>query len=171
MAEKKYCYDYPRPALTVDCVLFGFDEKDLFILLIERGKPPFQGQWALPGGFVGENETTETAVQREMKEETNLSGLSLTQLKTYSEPNRDPRHRTVSVVYTGLVNYKNYAPKAGDDAAKFAWFSIADLPRLAFDHKKIVDDAIDNLSIGLEKGTYEATYLSAEEIKKVKRLI
>lgn len=171
MTEKKYCYEYPRPALTVDCVLFGFDEIDVLILLIERGKPPYKGQWALPGGFVDNDETTEEAVQREMKEETSVSQLILTQLKAYSEPDRDPRDRIVSVAYTGLVNISDYNPEAGDDAANSAWFSISDLPPLAFDHRKIIEDAIDNLSIGLEKGIYKATYLSAEELEKVKRFV
>jgi len=141
----KYCYDYPRPALTADCVIFGFTEGKLNILLIERGIEPFKGQWAFPGGFVNMDESTEEAAIRELKEETNLEKVYMEQLCTVSTPNRDPRGRVVSVVYFALVKPENFAPTAGDDAGKAAWFSLADVPKLAFDHDNILKTAIHRL--------------------------
>jgi 8-oxo-dGTP diphosphatase len=139
MEEKeKYCYEYPRPALTTDCVIFGFDETDLKILLINRGIEPFKGRWALPGGFVRMDETTEEGAKRELFEETGLKDIFIEQLYTFSDVERDPRGRVVSVAYFALVSLKNNPPTAGDDAHKAAWFSIHDIPSLAFDHEKIL---------------------------------
>ncbi len=135
--EKKYSYKYPRPALTTDCIIFGFDEVELKILLIERGIEPFKGQWAFPGGFVNMDETLETAVARELFEETGLKNVFIEQLFTFSDVDRDPRGRTVSVAYFALVNLKDHTAIAGDDAAKAKWFSVKDIPSLAFDHEKI----------------------------------
>ncbi len=141
-AKKKYCYDYPRPALTADCVIFGFSENELKILLIERGIVPFKGQWAFPGGFVHMEEDTKTAAIRELYEETGLQNVYMEQLCTVSSPDRDPRGRVVSVVYFALVKPENFKPTAGDDAGKAEWFSISDIPKLAFDHDEILQTAI-----------------------------
>jgi 8-oxo-dGTP diphosphatase len=140
-----YTYDYPRPALTVDAVVFALDEGDLKVLLIKRGLPPFEGKWALPGGFVHMEETLEAAVRRELKEEAGLENIFLEQLYTFGEPGRDPRGRTVSVAYYGLVKLAEHRPAAATDAADAAWFAVADLPGLAFDHEKIVGVALKRL--------------------------
>ncbi|MBN2745967.1 MAG: NUDIX hydrolase [Bacteroidales bacterium] len=139
-----YCYTYPRPAFTVDIIVLSKEEK---ILLIQRKKPPFKGQWALPGGFVDLDETLEQAALRELKEETGISFDTLTAFKIYDAIDRDPRHRTISMVFfkTELAMH-NLSVIAGDDAASAQWFSIYDLPELAFDHKKIIRDFMSFLS-------------------------
>ena len=135
-----YCYKYPRPALTVDALVFSSDEK---VLLIQRKNPPFKGLWALPGGFVDMDETPEEAVVRELEEETGLSGIPFEQFHTYGAVERDPRHRTISVVFIGNVNNTSeFQPIGGDDAADAQWFSVDQLPNIAFDHKKIILDGI-----------------------------
>ena len=140
-----YTYEYPRSALTVDCVVFGFDEGDLKILLIQRGLEPFKGRWALPGGFVRMSETLEAAALRELREETNLSDVFLEQLYTFGEVERDPRGRTVSVAYYALVALAERPIAAATDASNAAWFSVSELPTLAFDHDQIVETAIARL--------------------------
>ena len=141
--KKKYSYDYPRPALTTDVVLFGYDfiENNLNILLVQRANQPFRDRWALPGGFVDMDETVENCAKRELKEETNLEDIFLEQLQTFSKIDRDPRGRIVSVVFFGLINMNKYKPKPGDDAKNVKWFSIRKLPLLAFDHDNIVSKA------------------------------
>jgi 8-oxo-dGTP diphosphatase len=140
--KNQYCYDYPRPALTVDCVIFGFDESDLKILLIKRGIEPFKGKAALPGGFVREHETLDSAAKRELAEETNLSNVFIEQLYTFGAPGRDPRGRVITVAYFALVRKEDYIIIAGDDAAKARWYSISEIPALAFDHDEIVQTAL-----------------------------
>jgi len=140
--ELKYSYKYPRPALTTDCIIFGFDQNELKVLLIERGIEPYKSKWALPGGFVKMNETTEEGAKRELYEETGLKNIFIEQLFTFSDVNRDPRGRVISVAYFSLVNLNNYKPKAGDDANKAQWFSIKNIPSLAFDHEKILRMAL-----------------------------
>ncbi len=134
MDVKKYCYDYPRPALTTDCVIFGFDENALKVLLIERKNEPFKGQWAFPGGFVNMDEDTETCAKRELFEETGLKNVYVEQLHTFSDTNRDPRGRVVSVAYYATIRIEDYKLLAGDDAANAHWFRVNELPALAFDH-------------------------------------
>ena len=140
-----YTYKYPRSALSVDNVVFGIDDGGLQILLIERNHPPFQGQWALPGGFVEENETLETAAVRELQEETGLKRVYVEQLGAYSEPNRDPRERVITFAFLALVNKLEHTPKAASDARDAAWHDVDKLPKLAFDHRKIVQDGLDAL--------------------------
>lgn len=139
MNKKKYCYDYPRPALTVDCVLFSENEKDVKVLLIKRKNEPFKDAWAFPGGFVDMTETTYDAAKRELKEETGINVSNLVQVHTFSDVDRDPRGRTVSVIYFAKVNGGDFSLKAGDDANDAKWFSLNSLPNLAFDHKMILD--------------------------------
>lgn len=141
-----YCYPYPRAALTVDAVIIRKDEKNLKLLLIKRKYPPFEGAWALPGGFVDMDESLEQAVVREIFEETSLKDLHFTQFRTYGNPGRDTRHRTVTVVYYA------YAPahacgKAADDAAELAWFAADQLPETAFDHSQILQDLLHHLQL------------------------
>ncbi len=141
-----YTYKFPRPALTVDCVVFGLDEQDsLKVILIQRKLPPFQGQWALPGGFVHLDETLEQAAWRELQEETGIQNVFLEQLYTFGDLNRDPRERIITVTYYALVNLGEYHLKATTDAADAAWFAIDNLPKLAFDHSEIFQTALNRL--------------------------
>ena len=138
-------YEFARPALTVDCVIFGLDEEGLKVLLIKRGLEPFRGRWALPGGFVRTNETVDAAARRELQEETGLQRVFLEQLYTFGEIERDPRERVVTVAYYALVNLRDHQLKAATDAENAAWFDAGDLPRLAFDHHAIVKVALARL--------------------------
>lgn len=138
-------YEYARPALTVDCVVFGLDEGDLKVLLIERGLDPFAGSWAVPGGFVHVDETLDDAARRELAEETGLRDVFLEQLYTFGDLARDPRERVVSVAYYALVNIAGKSLAATTDARDAAWFDVDDLPKLAFDHATIVDCALSRL--------------------------
>jgi len=139
--RQQYCYDFPRPALTVDCAIFGFDGAAAAILLIQRGSPPFQGRWALPGGFVDPDEALEHAALRELAEETGIAGVQLAQLTAYGDPGRDPRGHTVSVAFLGAVDLARVRATAGDDARAAQWHRLSELPDLAFDHGRIVADA------------------------------
>lgn len=138
-----HIYDYPRPALTVDCVVFGVEDDQLKVLLIERALPPFAGHWALPGGFVRMMETTDEAARRELSEETGLSNVFLEQLYTFSRVDRDPRERIVSVAHYALV--RSSVVQAGSDASEARWFDVRELPQLAFDHGDIVEVALERL--------------------------
>ena len=131
-------YDYPRPGLTVDLVIFTPSRE---VLLVQRHNEPFAGEWALPGGYVEELEPLEEAARRELKEETGVEVAELTQLMTVGEPGRDPRGWTVSVIYVALLKRKPRKVKAGDDAADAKWFPLDALPELAFDHAMIVERA------------------------------
>jgi ADP-ribose pyrophosphatase YjhB (NUDIX family) len=145
MNPRKYCYDYPRPALTTDCIIFGFDGIALNVLLIERKNEPFKGFWAFPGGFVNMDEDTETGAKRELFEETGLKDVYIEQLYTFSDTDRDPRGRVISVTYYALVRSNRYNPIAGDDAKSTQWFPVHQLPALAFDHEKIFEIAYSRL--------------------------
>ena len=138
----KYCYDYPHPAVTVDAAVFKKENGVVRILLIRRGSEPYKNCWALPGGFVEIDETLEVAVARELFEETGLTGVSLNQLHTFGNPGRDPRERTISVVFVGICK-TNTLVEGADDAVEAQWFSIEKLPNLAFDHESIVAKAIE----------------------------
>lgn len=134
-----YTYQYPRAALTTDAIVFVKDSEEIFVLLIQRGREPFLNQWALPGGFIEMDETLEAACIRELHEETGLVVAQMQQFKVYDAIGRDPRHRTISAVH--YVELKKKLPiKAGDDAANAQWFSIGNLPQLAFDHELILKE-------------------------------
>src|SRR5216117_3174286 len=140
-----FTYQYPRAALTVDCVVFGFDEGELKVLLIERALEPFKGKWALPGGFVRVDETLDEAARRELEEEAGLKDVFLEQLYTFGAVNRDPRERVVSVAYYALVKLAAHETKAATDATDARWFPLSKVPRLAFDHADIVATALTRL--------------------------
>ena len=140
-----HTYEYPRAALTVDCVVFGFDQAELKVLLIKRGLAPFKGKWALPGGFVHLDETLDAAARRELEEETGITRLYLEQLFTFGDVERDPRERVITVAYYALVKLSDHRIRAASDALRAAWFGIDDLPRLAFDHAEIIDVALTRL--------------------------
>lgn len=140
-----FCYPYARPALAVDIVVFALDAQELQVMLIERDLPPFEGHWALPGGFVRVEESLEEAARRELEEETGLKHIFLEQLYTFGAVQRDPRERVVTVAYFALVNLAGHAVRASTDARNAAWFSMGDLPRLAFDHDRILEMAHQRL--------------------------
>jgi 8-oxo-dGTP diphosphatase len=140
-----HSYKYARPALTVDCVVFGLDNKDLKVLVIQRDLPPFEGQWALPGGFVHVDESLDDAALRELNEETGLKKVFLEQLYTVGDLGRDPRERVVTVAYYALVRLMDHKVKAATDARQALWFAIDDVPQLAFDHQKIMTMAHERL--------------------------
>jgi len=140
-----HSYQYPRAALTVDCVVFGYDEGELKVLLIERGLEPFKGRWALPGGFVRVEETLDEAARRELVEETGLKDVFLEQLYTFGAVDRDPRERVVSVTHYALVKLSDHRAKAATDAANAQWFPASRLPKLAFDHADILGTALTRL--------------------------
>ena len=140
-----FSYEYARAALTVDCVVFGFDEGELKLLLVERGLEPFKGKWALPGGFVRVTETLEGAARRELEEEAGLKQVFLEQLYTFGAVDRDPRERVVSVAYYALVKLAAHQTRAATDAADAQWFPVSKLPKLAFDHAEIVVTALRRL--------------------------
>lgn len=131
--------------MTVDCAVFGFDESELKVLLIQRGLEPFKGKWALPGGFVRVDETLDEAARRELYEEAGLNNVFLEQLYTFGEVNRDPRERVVSVAHYALVKLAAHETRAATDAADAKWFPISELPKLAFDHDDILAAALNRL--------------------------
>jgi 8-oxo-dGTP diphosphatase len=140
-----HTYQYPRAALTVDGVVFGFDAGELKVLLIQRALEPFKGKWALPGGFVRVDETLDEAVRRELAEETGLENVFLEQLYTFGAVKRDPRERVVSVAYYALVKLSGHHAKAATDAANAQWFPVSQVPKLAFDHADILAMALTRL--------------------------
>ncbi len=148
MAEKgKYVYDWPRPMVTVDAVVFTKTDDKTKVLLINRGKEPFKDKWALPGGFIDMDEELEDAVVRELEEETGLVGVQLEQMHTFGTVGRDPRGRQISIAFIGFATKGEDTIKAGDDAAKAHWFDIDNIPKdLAFDHNKVVRFAIEKLT-------------------------
>ncbi|MDK2908669.1 MAG: 8-oxo-dGTP diphosphatase [Bacteroidales bacterium] len=141
-----FTYKYPRPCVTVDIAIVRPSPDGHEILLIQRVNPPFEGMWALPGGFIDMDEDLETSASRELEEETGIKNVKLTQFKTYGAPERDPRHRTITVVYYGFVIETTMA-LAGDDAKSLGWFNIKQLPGLAFDHNLILSDLIQYLNL------------------------
>lgn len=134
-----------KPALTVDCVVFGWGEEELRLLLIRRGRPPFEGRWALPGGFVRPHEGLRSAARRELSEETGVADVFLEQLYTFGDPGRDPRGWVVTVAYFALVRRLGLSPRAATDAREAEWFGVGTLPPLAFDHDEIVRMAVERL--------------------------
>lgn len=133
-----YTYKYPHPAVTTDCVIFGFDGSAINILLVERGLDPYKGYWALPGGFLKMDETAEEGALRELIEETGVSKVFLEQFHVFSDVRRDPRERVLTIAFLALVRKDDYQLIAGDDAAAAQWFLWDELPPLAFDHLKII---------------------------------
>lgn len=133
-----HCYDYPRPAVTTDVVVFTLRHERLSVLLIRRAREPYADAWALPGGFIEPDETLEQGALRELQEETGLTHVYLEQLYTFGEPERDPRGRVISVAYLALAPWEELQPVAASDAAALDWFDVAQLPPLAFDHQDIL---------------------------------
>ena len=138
-----FTYKYPRPCVTTDCLIFRKINGVWHVLLIERGNEPFKGCWALPGGFLEMEEDLDTCAARELQEETGMTGIELHQLYAFGAPNRDPRHRTISVAYWGIDNSERQAV-GSDDAAEARWFALDKLPSLAFDHEQILQKALSD---------------------------
>jgi 8-oxo-dGTP diphosphatase len=134
-----YTYEYPRPMVTVDAIIYKKTDIKIEILLIKRGNNPFINMWALPGGFVDMDEDLIDAVKRETEEETNLIIDNFRQFKTYGKQGRDPRGRNISIVFYAQVS-KEVRPKHGDDASDVEWFDLNSLPELAFDHSEIINE-------------------------------
>lgn len=143
MEEKNYCYKYPHPAVTSDCVIFGFDGVAIKVLLIQRGIEPYKDKWAFPGGFMQIDETVEECAKRELEEETGLKTTSVEQFYTFSDVNRDPRERVITVAHYALVHLEEV--KGGDDAMSAQWFAMNEIPSLAFDHDRILRMAVNRL--------------------------
>src|SRR5215475_9348121 len=136
---------YERPSVTVDVLMMSLRQRDLQILLIKRRSWPYEGMWAIPGGFVNMDESLETAVKRELHEETGVEDVYLEQLYTFGDPGRDPRTRVITVVYFALLDSERLQVKAASDAADVGWFSVYALPQLAFDHEQIIEYALNRL--------------------------
>ena len=135
----------PKHAIAVDVVLFTIQDGTLKALLVKREQPPYRGTWALPGGIVGPDESVDAAALRELQEETNIANIYLEQLYTFGEPSRDPRGRVISVAYYALVNGQQFQLRAPRRIADASWFPVSRLPALAFDHRRIVDYALERL--------------------------
>ncbi len=135
-----YTYAYPRPSVTVDMIVIHNSNNKNHILLIERKNEPFKDCWALPGGFIDIDEEIEAAAYRELKEETSIENIQLSQYKTFGKVGRDPRGRTISILFYGYLKDLNQKIQAGDDAKKAKWFPMDNLPALAFDHLEIIKE-------------------------------
>lgn len=147
-----FTYEFPRPSVTVDVALFAIVAGELAVLLVQRKHPPFAGAWAMPGGFVDEDEPLAAAALRELEEETSVKHVTIEQLGAFGDPGRDPRGHTVSVVFVGFASAEAHPVQAGDDAATAAWHPVRKLgargrgaPKLAFDHGMILPLAVDRL--------------------------
>lgn len=173
-AEGPYCYEYPRPAVTVDIILFTFHAEELRVLMVRRKQPPFAAKWALPGGFVEINEDLENAARRELFEETHVQDIYLEQLYTFGEPDRDPRGRVITVAYFALLSTDQSQAlqiQGASDAEEAAWWNVYDLPSIAFDHARIIQYALQRLRWKLEWTALGFLLLPAEftlsELQKV----
>lgn len=142
--------NYDRPSVTVDVVIFSLVDEDLQVLLVKRKYAPFANMWAIPGGFVRMEESLEEAAARELAEETGVKDVYMEQLYTFGRPNRDPRTRVITIAYFALVPHDAIQHRPGDDAAETRWFSMFDLPNLAFDHHDILEYALTRLRYKLE---------------------
>ena len=143
MNKRTFTYDYPRPAVTADSVVFCNGSDGLSVLLIERANEPFKGCWAFPGGFMDMEENAEDCAKRELKEETGLEIPNMSQLGAFTDVNRDPRGRTVSIAYYAVIEKSEV--KGADDAIQAKWFPIDSIPPLAFDHDKILRMALEEI--------------------------
>lgn len=143
MEDLKYCYRYPHPAVTADCVIFGYDDNNIKVLLIQRGNEPYKGHWAFPGGFMNIDETAEQCALRELEEETGLKDVKVEQFYTFTDVNRDPRERVISIAYYGKIQLSNI--KGSDDADDAQWFSLDEIPNLAFDHDLVLSKALEKI--------------------------
>lgn len=175
---QKHHYDarkYDRPSVTVDVVMMSLRQKDLQVLLVKRRSWPFEGMWAIPGGFVNMDESLEAAAKRELQEETGVQDVYLEQLYTFGDPGRDPRTRVITVVYFALLDSERLQVRAASDAADVSWFSVYSLPALAFDHEKILQYALHRLRGKLDYTTIAFSLLPEQftlrELQRVYEII
>ncbi len=173
MEEYGFHYKYPHPAVTTDCVIFGFDGESLKVLLIERGYDPYKGCWAFPGGFLEMDESADEGARRELKEETGLETAYVKQFHTFSTPDRDPRERVISVAYYSLVRISEV--RGMDDAAQAKWFPLDAVPQLAFDHREMLHLATEELRKTFVLGGKDLDRLTEgftkEEVEKIREVI
>jgi len=154
-----YSYEHPHPAVTTDIVIFTIRREELEVLLVKRGGDPYQGYWALPGGFVDIDEDLEACALRELEEETGVTGVYLEQLYTFGAPDRDPRERVISVTYYAMVPAERVNPQAASDADDVGWFEVDRLPPLAFDHESIIAMAHKRLASKLDYSTIALQFM------------
>lgn len=170
-----YRYQYPHPAVTTDIVIFTIRQDELKVLLIKRALPPFQGEWALPGGFVNLDESLEAGARRELAEETGVTDVYLEQLYTFGAPDRDPRERVITVAYYALIPSDKIEIRAATDAEGVSWFGMQELPELAFDHDQILQAAHERLAAKLDYSTIAFQFMPKEftltELQRVYELI
>lgn len=147
--EGRWESKYWHPAVAVDAVVFGFNGRELLLLLIQRGIEPYKGCWALPGGFITQDDkSAKDAVLRELSEETTVKGVDPIEFGTFSDERRDPRERVISIAFFALVNQYEYSSVKGcDDACNAQWYKLSELPELAFDHRKIIDAALQSMQL------------------------
>lgn len=155
-----YTYEFPRPSVTTDILVFSIRDGVLQVLLIERNLDPFKGTWAIPGGFVQMDEDLHTGALRELEEETGLSGIPIRQLGTYGAPGRDPRGRVITIAFQALVPSDTLHAKGGSDADDAQWFPVDDLPPLAFDHAQILKDGRARLARDVTDSIYETALVA-----------
>jgi 8-oxo-dGTP diphosphatase len=158
-----FSYEYPHPAVATDIAVFTLRNRSLSILLIRRGAPPYEGYWAMPGGFLGPDEDLDACAMRELREETGVETAILEPFGNFSAPDRDPRERIISVAYLALINSEGVVLSASTDAAEARWFAVDRLPELAFDHEMIIEKALQALrsrlfSTGLLLGLLPARF-------------
>jgi len=167
--------EYPKPAVTVDIIVFTIQNKELKVLLVKRGIEPFKDKWAIPGGFVKLDESLEEAAKRELHEETGVKDVYLEQLYTFGEPNRDPRERVITITYYALINSDKIKLAASTDVSDVQWFSVKNIPALAFDHKKILDYSLRRLKWKFEYTTVAFSLLpqkfTLSEIQKIYEIV
>ena len=170
-----YTYQHPHPAVTTDIVIFTIRQDELKVLLVKRANAPFQGEWALPGGFVGLEESLEEGARRELQEETGVAGVYLEQLYTFGKPDRDPRERVITVAYYALIPTDEVEIRAATDAEGVSWYGMEELPQLAFDHAEILDAAHERLVAKLEYSTIAFQFMPKDftltELQTVYELI
>lgn len=152
-----YTYSHPRPIMAADSAVFTLKDGAVHLVLIQRGHGPYEGCYALPGGFVNEYEPLDAAAARELNEETGLSGIPMWQWRTFGDPGRDPRGWTVSVVYVAVIDHRSHPLQHGDDAVAADWYPLTQLPPLAFDHDRIVGYALEWLRINIGRSDFAST--------------
>ena len=162
MPAKKYCYEYPHPAVTTDMVVFTIRDQEIKRLLDKRKLRPGKGNWGLPGGFVRIDEEIHPCAERELEEETGVRGVYLEQLCTYGHPGRDPRERVITIAYYALIPSEKIKIRAATDATAVDWFVMDELPELAFDHANIVEQAKQRLVAKLDYSTIAFQFLPRE---------
>jgi 8-oxo-dGTP diphosphatase len=161
-SREQFCYSHPHPAVTTDIVLFTVRDERLQVLLIRRRNPPYQGNWALPGGFLDMDEDLAACAKRELEEETGIRNVYLEQLYTFGKPGRDPRERVISVAYYALTASERLTLQPASDASEAAWFAFDALPPLAFDHRDIIAKAHERLVAKLDYSTIAFQFLPAQ---------